>query len=419
MLRKFLLISIGLVAANIAIAQDFNWKASVKPVTESGFYAIPLSADIVAKLEQESLSDIRIISDNKEIPYVLKFKPIVKDQPSFMFMGIERMPERDKKTEIIISTDSNRERLDGFLLIIKNTSAKKYFSLSGSYDRQKWFAVKPSFEFDPAKALKLPKRTEIQFAIDFPESDYNYYKLIVNDSVSEPLFISGVGRVITSTNSNNEFTAVPDPVFSPVKSLNPKQSVFKIDFKEPYLVKKWEFWAKSPAFFLRDVSLAKQVKRINKRGKEELDYEVLENFKLASGKDQEKIFDNAVKEKTLCLIVQNDDNPALQFRQIKAYQQNCYLVSYLEKEKNYELRFGNAKVGEPRYDISYFSDKITDSLASLPVQNIQPVQVAPVSVSKTIFSDKKWIWAGLVLIVGLLSFISFRMIKEMSGKKGV
>lgn len=418
MFRKFLLIIICLVAVKISTAQDFNWKASVKPVTESGFYSIPLSADIVAKLEQESLSDIRIISDHKEVPYVLKFKPIVNDQSSFSLLSPRKKSEHNKLTEIVVSTNSKHEKIDKLILILKNTSAKKYLAVSGSYDEQKWFTVKPSFEFDPINGYKS-KSTEINFDIDFPTSDYNFYKIVINDSVSEPLYIVGIGRIINSVNTQNEFTAVPDPIISLLKSPNPKQSVFKLDFKEPYLIKKCQFGVKAPAFFLREVSLAKQVKRVNKRGKEELDYEVLENFKLASGKDQEIIFDKAIKEKTLYLIVQNDDNPALQFSQIKVYQQNCYLVSYLEKGKDYELRFGNAKADEPRYDIVYFSEKITDSLISLTVQNIQPSQVSSVSASKTIFSDKKWIWGGLILIVGLLSFISFRMIKEMSGKKGV
>jgi hypothetical protein len=75
------------------------------------------------------------------------------------------------------------------------------------------------------------------------------------------------------------------------------------------------------------------------------------------------------------VIVQNEDNPPLQLKTVNAWQQQQYLLAYLEPHESYSLTFGDTSLESPIYDLRYFKD----SMAVDAMQEIVPGPMKPVS----------------------------------------
>lgn len=62
----------ALLSCNFAgKAQQFDWQARIKPVSNSGFYHIMLTPDVVSKMQHDDMADLRIFDGKHEIPYLL------------------------------------------------------------------------------------------------------------------------------------------------------------------------------------------------------------------------------------------------------------------------------------------------------------------------------------------------------------
>ncbi|POY37419.1 hypothetical protein C3K47_06560 [Solitalea longa] len=399
-------------------AQSFEWKGSLNTVDKNGFYDIVLLPEIIAKLKSPDLFDIRLTEGEKDVSYILRTKPLAYDETKLTPFTIIQKIETSKQFTSVIFANENAAKLNEFSMVVNNTAVQKVASISGSNDNAQWYVVNNSISLDPFEASSSKSGTELIYTITVPTTNYKFYKLEINDSLSAPLFIKNVGKFNTSLINNSDYDQVPSPVITKVKSSNSHQTVLQLTFKEPFLIRKLLFDVKSPKFFKREAFLAlKNEKTPRYKKQSAIQYIPISSFSLVSGGMQEVTLDNPVKESTVYLVVENEDNQPLVFKQIEAFQQRYYLTAYLEKDKIYSLNFGNATIiSSPQYDLSYFTDKINGNLPVLKVGEIKSVEKLTESSTSVFFGSKNWIWTGLIVLVGTLLLISFKMIGEMKGK---
>ncbi len=92
---------------------------------------------------------------------------------------------------------------------------------------------------------------------------------------------------------------------------------------------------------------------------------------------------------------------------------NRYLVAWLKKDEPYKLKFGDEKIGQPDYDLTFFKDSIPDQLPVLKFSNISTIEEARAEPSPTFFTTKYFIWVAIVAVIAVLGFFSIRLIKDV------
>lgn len=219
-----------------------------------------------------------------------------------------------------------------------------------------------------------------------------------------------IGRLNTS-----HYSLIPYIVFKTREIKASKRSVVEIDFDKAYQIDKLRLTVDGFKFYRREAWLAKKNSDIRQKGNQD-PYQLMNSFIILSGKPTIIELKGANRYKTLYLIIENEDNLPLAVKKIEAYQQNMHLTAYLEKDKTYILKTGGQDMSFPRYDLSYFNDSISNGVPFIKVGNFSQSK-AEVKKTTTFFNSKAWIWAALTALIGILGYLSYKMIREMQNKK--
>ncbi|WP_221391711.1 hypothetical protein [Dyadobacter sp. NIV53] len=120
-----------------------------------------------------------------------------------------------------------------------------------------------------------------------------------------------------------------------------------------------------------------------------------------------------ISAKSLFLLVENQNNPSLEFKSIQAYQDPYFLNTYLEKDKKYRFSIGPDSLGLPVYDLANFDNQIGAEIPVLEIINLKKEEFTSKHSVETFFKTKLWIWVGLLFVAGLLAYMCVQMMKEI------
>jgi hypothetical protein len=103
-------------------------------------------------------------------------------------------------------------------------------------------------------------------------------------------------------------------------------------------------------------------------------------------------------------------------KNIKAYQKNIELITYLEKDKRFVIKAGQQNLLLPRYDLSYFNDSISNTVPFISVSGLKknPDQE---QIRDSAPIKKSWMWTAIGLLILFLGYLSYYMVKDMQRKK--
>src|SRR6218665_2922841 len=146
-MRKYLII-VALVGSIHAWAQDFSVEAPIASVQADGFYRVPLAPE-VALYSNAAFSNFRIADQKgKQVPYFFRVEPPTYEQQLFKAYNIVEKKQEKGLTTIILENTEQRA-INNISLLIGNAAVTKEAVLSGSDDRQQWYALKERFSFNP------------------------------------------------------------------------------------------------------------------------------------------------------------------------------------------------------------------------------------------------------------------------------
>ncbi|HEY9262840.1 hypothetical protein, partial [Chitinophaga sp.] len=288
--------------------------------------------------------------------------------------------------------------------------------ISGSNDKENWYGVTDTFVFDPASAVLDSAGTTVVKTIGIPSSNYTWYQLIINDSSSAPVFIEKIGRYRTNSHAT-EYTPLPAPNVSVPADSHPHQTRLQLNFDQPYLVSKLSFHITAPALYRRKAALMAE-SEVSDGKRTVMQPTEIASFELSAERPAQVVLSRPGNYSQLLLIVQNDDNPPLQFGAVNAWQQTIWLTASLQQGASYVIKGGDVRLPAPVYDLAYFKDSVP---ANIPViEPAAPVSIAVVATERssvTVFKSKWWIWLGIIGIGALLAFLAVKMLREMQEKK--
>ena len=399
--RLFKLFCILLLSIRGEAQDTFAYQASLDTVRQAAFYKIMLTPDLVAKCRQ-GLPDLRISDqDGRFISYVLKSDLPVLSTDGFMeFHILSNQQIKDSTTEAVIANGTSSP-LNYLLLVMKNSSAHRTATLSGSDDRQKWYAIREQIELQEAGSDTADHFVQ---SVAFPSSSYHYFKIILNDKGRLPLHILKAG-MYTRSFTSGMYQDVPDPAIRQ-KDSSDKHSYITLSYKEPYRIDKLDLGIRGPALYRRHARIY-EIDAAQKSLIAECTLDPLNtSFRILP-----------VKTSTLLIDISNEDNAPLLIQRATSSQLDQFLVAWLQPGLSYRLLAGNARVTAPDYDLKYFVDTVSRNMEEIRAGALQHID-SPKGPALAAGKDHSalLLWSIIAGVLFLLIFLSVKMLKAIPGK---
>jgi len=383
---------------------QFRNKCDLDSIKESGFYSILVSPRLSEYIKTD-LSDIRIADQRGQwVPHILSW---LNARASTVVVS-SVMPILYKETinsqTTIIIKNGQLAILSNFLIRIKNTSANRFASISGSDDKLSWFTITDSL------LLKDPQiyPDSSFFHILFPPVAYQYFRIVIFNGKNDPL---NVQDVLTEQEDLPEkverFISNPANDFSQTDSSH--FTLIKIENKNHFHVARLRIVVASPKYFDRQVAFYTTYP-----GSIQQLLQTVPDQEFAISTNSSGEYEVPCnKSKSLVLLIRNKDNPPLKLRSIITMQERKQLIAYLEKGKRYQLFFNDSLAGFPDYDLQRFKDTIPKTLSVLNIGEIE--FLTGHSATSAIKKDNRWwIWPTIIAVVLLLAYFTMSLARDVN-----
>ena len=391
-----------------ASGQSFTSEATIPDVKKDAFYRILISPDLSPYLNSE-LSDIRIYDgESREVPYLLQKETPAYHSANFLEYEIIKKESKRGCCTSLILRNPDKTPINNIHLTIKNADASRDAALLGSDDNKNWFAIKDHFTLSAPATSHESQEAKI---VGFPWSNYEFYLLDINDSIHAPLNIIAAGYYKEQSTYGRYQTLAAE--VTSADSVAQKKTYVKVLLNSLQFVDKMEITVSGAKYYRRNATLYEKRVRIGKNGKRIEYYNEIENFELTSGRSAVIELSN-VRAQEFLISIDNQDNPPLSLSEVKVFQLNRYLTTWLEQDESYSLKFGQRQLTAPNYDLKYFRDSIPDHVAILEVANIKKLDKTEAEVSDTFFNSKAFIWIAIVAVMLVLGVMSVKMVREAS-----
>jgi hypothetical protein len=388
----------SLISVSAAYSQKRVAEMPLPDVSKDGFYRIRIPAEYYGYFSP-NLNNLRI-SDGSEYDVPFITGQSVEEARS-RFTPYEIIAREQRKgccTRIVFRAEG---AISNIQLRVKNAEAIKSASLLGSDDQQTWFVLKQRFNLSYFDGIGSTSEIRI---VDFPLSNYQFYQLEINDSLTAPLNILEVGS----------YDHIPQRLtFAPLSE--PRLEISQTDQNRSRIIMRWdtlqridrlEIYASGPPFFRRSAALyanSREGRRKNQTQKDWFGSAELLNGKSAVINPAFPLISEAE------LIIENLDSPPLRIDSIRAFQVERFLVAHLQKNSSYKILVYETGMRAPLYDLELFRNKIPGDL-----EIVTPGQLAKPGFSEqeADFFTSGLMWAAILLIMAILGFYSYRMVKR-------
>jgi hypothetical protein len=407
-MKKILIATLLVLISLAAFSQQFKASSPLPVVEKDGFYRILLTPEISCYANQE-FSNIRIMDEaGREVPYLFASQPSNRVVQYFREYKIEQKLQLEDSCTVLIIKNPSSKPIQNISLRIKNAEVTKDMVLYGSDDRTHWYALKEKFQLSNISSAVSTSELKI---VDFPLSNYRYYKIWISDKESGPLNIINAGYYDYKTEAVKYFPVEVHDI-AHADSAKKKQTFVRLNFDTLRVIDNIEWKVSGAPFYRRRGTLYTEKETVDKKGKKTRSREYLTDIELHS--EYENAFELPGKKiDNILLILDNEDNPPLSFDTVICSQLNRHVTAWLMAGKSYSLKFGEESLQSASYDIEYFQKNIPAEPPLLAAGAISLKDTAiQSSESYTFFTSKSFIWGAIIAIIVLLGFMSLKLIRE-------
>ena len=363
-----------------------------------------LSPELVG-LSGNNTHDLRLLdSTGQEVPYVIrvaKAGPVRSRFVAYPLLRNEALPQR---TEVELERPVDRQ-LDELQIWIRPVEVSKKVRITGSDDRTNWYMLKDEHVVAQGAQGDPPHQV---LNIRIPRSDYRYFRITLNDSLTPPLRILGVGRFAEMalaaryTEASVRWT----------QQDTAGRTILQISSSHPVPVERITYAVRDTLPFQRSGNFVVTRTINTRKGRRELieeRKESLDHFTLASAGDHEILLPCS-HEQRFELVIENGDDRPLQFDAIQVYQTERTLIAHLQPGMRYHLTTGDSKEHAPNYDLARFEEPLTpiDMLAHGPLTAIpQAANAGP-----AFDPSQWWVWALILVLMAGMGWMAVRMLRK-------
>lgn len=412
MMTKIISGLIGTFCVSLAYGQEFAYKSEVAPVTDTAYYRITLSPDLLGQLRPDQ-SDLRLYSDDgQEQPYLLRQEREMLSTSLFKEYEIIKKEYKKNAISYLIFDNPGKQAIDNVSLLVNNTDVQKRARLSGSDDQENWYVIKDNYLLHSMASEE--ETTELKI-LNFPLSDYAYFKLEINDNWKLPINILKVGYYDTQK-EKGLMTSFEDIGVDQKDSL--KTSYVKLNLTKLIYLEKLHFEVSGAEYYSRQARVMVKRERLNRKKKKEIFYETLASFDLNSNSENEVTLGGRALQE-IYIEIENKDNQPLVVEKVRSSYLNKYMVAKLLPSLSYRIMFGDEELRSPDYDMAAFADQIPKDAVKIVHQQIIPLFAAEeIEEEPSLFDNVYLVWSVIGLVGIFLAVISVKMIKEIGQKEG-
>ncbi|MDN3586456.1 hypothetical protein QWY86_07265 [Pedobacter aquatilis] len=405
---KIRLFAIVLFCGNIAIAQTNQYKYQRKLEGINGNWHILKMPNELYQNINNDLSDLRIFGikgkDTLEMPYLLKLR---SDEVKTNDVDFKRINQTSNNGEYFFTFQPNKlSVINKIDLSFKQQNFDWKASLEGSNDNNQWFSiVKDSRILSIKNAL-----TDYNFTkITFPDAKYAYFRVSIISNVKPELLSAKITQSDTTKGIYHMY--LPNQIKT-VNDEKNKRSEITVSVKQPSLISNLELREASQHDFYRPIKIEYATDSFKTDNGMQYQYSTLFEGTFSSLEKASYSFNNTILS-NLKITIENGDNQPLNIIGINL-QGNIYelITRFDEPNMNYFLFYGNKNAIAPNYDLTKFESKIPENLTVINIQEEEKNPAYSIKIENPLFENKIWLWALMAIIIALLGWFSFKMLKN-------
>ncbi|CAM4418851.1 DUF3999 domain-containing protein [Zobellia roscoffensis] len=404
-LKNKLLIFFGLWSCSMAFGQlsTYEYKQELKGVSEQ-WHTVPLPNQVFNEAN-DALSDIRIYGvtekDTLEAPYILKIaseKNSTKET-AFKLLNTASNKEGYYYTYEIPTT----EPINQINLQFNQTNFNWHIVLEGSQTQNKWFQI-----LDEYRILSIKnEQTNYNFStLNFPLSKYRYYRLLIKSKVKPEL---NQAKISLDGSVNASYNTYPTTFMNITQK--GKTTVVDIDVNQRLPISFLKLNVLDKVDYYRPITLQYISDSIQTEKGLKYTYRNLYRGTLSSIDTIGFKFTSTLAQK-LRVIVENNDNQALQIESATVKGYTHELLVRFDNEADYFLVYGNKNAQRPQYDIQQITSSIPENAPSLDLGDAQEISKPKKNVEKPLFESKTWLWLVMGIVVVVLGWFTLRMMAK-------
>lgn len=393
------------IAANAQTA-PYPLKREITGV-QSTWHSLVLPNPIYQKLKP-GFEDLRIFGikgkDTVEVPYLLKQR---NDQVTEHEIAFKQLNQSSANSVYYYTFQPFASSLINQInLNFKQENFDWKVTLEGSNDNQNWFGIVKDY-----RILSIKNQySDYHFTrINFPDAKFAYFRLAVKSDV-EPVLLST--KILKTDTIKGVFQNVKFQSYNIKNDAEHKETVIDVNLTDPVPVSQLILNAQSDFDFYRSFKIEYVTDSFKTDQGIRYNYLDLYSGTISSLEKTTFSFPNTITSK-LKITIQNNDNKPLRLSGI-ALEGNVYeIVARFDDPKlTYALYYGQDKATAPSYEIEKFESKIPANLSSLNIGEEQQNPAYTIKVTKPLFENKAWLWVLMAVIIVLLGWFSFKMLRN-------
>jgi hypothetical protein len=364
--------------------------------------------DDLYKKATVSLEDLRIFGingkDTTEVPYLLKQRADKVTSKDITFKQINQSANPNGYYYTFQSPEINI--INQIKLAFKQENFDWKVTLEGSNNNKEWFSILSDY-----RILSIKNNdTDYQFTkLNFPDSKYHYFRIVVKSPVQPELLEAKISKTDTIKGTYKE---VRYKSFDVKNDLSKKETVVDVTLNTPVPLSYLKLNAQSDFDFYRPIKIEYATDSFKTDKGIQYNYANLYEGTINSLEEPAFNFENTLTSR-LKITIQNNDNKPLRLSSLQLKGNVYEIIARFDEPKNeYALYYGNEKATNPVYEIEEFENKIPINLTSVNIGAEQQNPAYSIKIEKPLFENKAWLWALMVVIIGLLGWFSFKMLKN-------
>lgn len=405
--NKLLLLSfLLLTGTSIAQIQDYAYQRRIEGVSDT-WHKITLPDSLFSKLNAR-LSDLRVYGitanqDTIEAPYLLRQLSDKRESREIEFKLLNTSHRNlDYYFTFEIPSEQAINHLD---LEFKQQNFDWPLVLEGSHDQKEWFTVGAPFR------LVSIHNEQVQFSfttLKFAAIKYPYLRIHIK-STEQPDLISAHLREEWINEGKSNVYPVKNWTLNDKPETKQTEIILDLGIEVP--INKVQLFVHDTFDYYRTLSISYPTSEMHTEKGDFKNYSSLHSGVLNSL--ELGIFEFPSRQiQQLKILIDNQDNQALQIDSIHVSGPAYEMLIRFTQEANYALFYGNEHSSEPRYDIQRFTDKIPEKMGELGLGEEQIIPKEMKESMQPLFENKTWLYAIMALIIALLGWFTFRMMKK-------
>ncbi|MET0570894.1 MAG: DUF3999 family protein [Pedobacter agri] len=364
--------------------------------------------DGLYKNANAGFEDLRIFGikgkDTLEVPYLLKQRA---DQIISKEIDFKPVNESANANGYYYTFElKNVTEINQINLAFKEANFNWDVTLEGSNSNSEWFTIVKDYRILSIKN----KDTDYQFTkLSFPDSKYQYLRLMIKSPVKPGLLEALINKTDTVKGTYQD---VKYKTFELKNNTVDKETVIDVTLENPVPLSYLKLNAQSDFDFYRPIKIEYATDSFKTDKGMQYNYAPLFEGTISSLEKSEFNFQNTIASK-LKITIQNNDNKPLRLNGL-ALKGNLYeiIARFDNPTLTYALYYGNENVTAPSYEIEKFENEIPSILTAVTIGNQKENPAYSIKIEKPLFENKTWLWALMAVIIALLGWFSYKMLKN-------